>query len=214
MIGALRGKVMSLQGDTLLLDVNGVGYELTVTGSVICQAARDEISVRVYTDVREQAIVLFGFLTALEREVFLLIKKVKGIGPKGAMSVVSYLGAEGVLSAIGREDIDSFKKVPGIGKKTAERMIVELRESVESYLTEDISSPKTSGSELSGRIEIVRRASSDASSEESDVLLALEKLGFSRASARDALTAATKTLGNDVASGELLKVALASLHSQ
>ena len=213
MIGALRGRVISRQGDVIIFDVNGVGYELTVTSKVLAHLTEEEQTLRVYTDVREQAICLFGFFNLLEKEVFQLLRKVKGIGPKASMTIVSHLGAEGVLASIGRSDIEAFKQVPGVGKKTAERMIVELRESVEGYLETDlVSAPViTRGKSLSQGITVEK--DSAESGGESDVVLALEKLGFSKASAKEAVQAAKKSSGA-TSTGELLRISLASLHQE
>jgi Holliday junction DNA helicase RuvA len=210
MIGALRGKVIERNADRLIVDVSGVGYEVTVTAAVLQQLEGTEPEVRlvIFTDVKETSISLFGFVNGLEKEVFLLLKKVKGVGSKIALSVLSAIGAEGVLNSIGRNDISRFKTVSGIGGKTAERIIVELRENVQSFVQE-ISVPleiEKLPAPLAGKFSRV----------EQDVILALEKLGFPGERARQVVGAAVRDFGDvpeagNAGSGELLRRALANL---
>ena len=208
MIAALNGEVLEKQEGSLIVDVNGVGYLVSVTSVVAERAVTGEkIKLQIYTDVRETAIALYGFDAAIEREVFLLLKKVKGIGAHLALTIISFIGAEAVLSCIGQEDVDALKKVPGVGKKTAERVIVELREAVVGLLPT---------ANLAQRPVVVPKASiaSDLSSIEFDAVLALEKLGFRHEQAREAVAATLESsadlkLRKDA--GELLKAALAYL---
>ena len=173
MIGSLYGKITSKSGETLIIDVGGVGYEVTASSSVSALFPVSEKPVRliIFTDVKENSISLYGFQDALEKEVFLLLRKVKGIGSKLALGILSATGPETLLQAIAQNDVTRLKKVPGIGSKTAERVIVELRETV---------------TELTGGVLTQTLVAAAGSSEgrggfsgvEGDVVLALEKLGF------------------------------------
>lgn len=213
MIGYLRGKLLRKSGDEILLDVGGVGYELTVTTSVLAQAegADAEVALVVYTDMRENAIALYGFSEQSEKELFLLLKKVKGVGSRTALTVVSWMGPEELLSAIGNSDIGGLQRVPGIGKKTAERVIVELREQV-GLLARDLEEHRP----MARRIE---RIASPAGGDErvtADAVLALEKLGFPTERARSAVAATLKERGGERPEilkdpGELLRLALVHL---
>lgn len=198
MIAALRGTLAFKKGDEIVIDVGGVGYELTVTGAVLARANEigEPISVVVYTDVKENSISLCGFADTLEREVFQLLKKVKGVGTRIGLAIVSALGPEKLLVTIGRQDIAMLTQVPGIGKKLAERMIVELRESV-GQLANEV--PAT----LNGQLEQINGIGADA-------VLALEKLGFNRERARLAVKAAEEQATHHDA-GDLVREALRNL---
>jgi Holliday junction DNA helicase RuvA len=193
----------------LLVDVHGVGYIVTASARAMSRAAAvgSDIELVIYTDVKENAISLFGFADQLEREVFMLLKKVKGIGPKYGMAIVSSLGPEGVLSAIGRGEVARLKEVPGVGKKTAERVLVELREYVGDLARE--SADRT--------ILAVERLRDDTTAREplggteSDAVLALEKLGFARDRARKAVEAAVRENVAVHDAGELLRLSFAHL---
>lgn len=211
MIGSLRGEVVHRQENVIIIDVQGVGYEVTISDRVLGRSAVGaKLSLVVHTDVRENDISLFGFDSHLEREVFLLLKRVKGIGSRTAMSVVATLGAEGVLTAVGQEDITELKRVPGVGTKTAERMIVELREQVGALATSG--EPKRTGVPGS-RLSRPGESRSSVPSQGEDVVLALEKLGFPADRARQVVTRALEASPQQLLedSGELLRRALGSL---
>lgn len=224
MIGSLKGTVAAFLPDTIILDVSGVGYELTVTAAVLSRAAvGSELTISVYTDVRENAINLFGFADAGEKAVFLLLRKVKGIGSKTATAVLSSIGSNGVLKSIATGDHDALQAIPGIGKKTAARLVVELREQVVELVNSGAETAvhaggsakagpsRTAGkgtvSGLSRSIEIESRTI------ESDVILALEKLGFSKDRARQAVqtTLDSAAAGRFEQAGELLKQVLLNI---
>lgn len=216
MIGFLRGVLMRKAGSQILLDVGGVGYELTVTASVLLAtdaALGSELKLVVYTDVRENAIALFGFQEHAEKELFLLLKKVKGVGSRTALSIISWMRPEDLLSAIGRGDVTELQKVPGVGKKTAERLIVELREQV-GLLAHDFSNEVLPDR----RTQVRPSASSGAPGVGAvmDSVLALEKLGFSAERAQSAVNSALAAGGNSAEAllkdpGELLRAALVNL---
>lgn len=129
MIGWLRGRVISEEPSGLILDVGGVGYELTAPVGTLGRAASQaggEVELWVHTHVREDALELFGFASELERSVFRLLVSVPNVGPKTAVGVLGALPIADLSRAISARDLGRLGKVPGIGKKTAERLVVEL----------------------------------------------------------------------------------------
>ena len=127
MIGYLRGKVLRLENDACLLDVNGVGYRLVVPGNLLSNLRQgQECAFYTHLQVREDALVLFGFAEAAEYELFLQLLGVSGVGPKAAVSILSTLRPTALRQAIVLRDWKTITQVPGIGKKTAERMLLEL----------------------------------------------------------------------------------------
>ena len=127
MIGYLRGKVLRLENDTCLLDVNGVGYRLVVPGNLLSALRQgQECAFYTHLQVREDALVLFGFAETAEYELFLQLLGVSGIGPKAAVAILSALRPATLRQAIVLRDWKTITQVPGIGKKTAERMLLEL----------------------------------------------------------------------------------------
>jgi holliday junction DNA helicase RuvA len=131
MIARLRGTAAASTPEGLLLDVNGVGYLVAATPSVLRAAdAGAEVTVETYLHVREDALQLYGFADRGERELFLQLLTVNGIGPKVALAIVSGSPAEELRRAIAREDAARFQAIPGIGKKTAERIVLELKEKI------------------------------------------------------------------------------------
>lgn len=131
MIGKLRGKIQFISRDQLIVDVHGVGYLVSVPTSTAAQLMDgNDGTLLVYTQVREDAIVLYGFATSREKEVFELLNTVSGIGPKLALSVLSTLSPDSFCQAILEGNLKTLTTVPGIGKRTGERLIVELRDKV------------------------------------------------------------------------------------
>ena len=129
MIARLRGKPVASTPEGLILDVGGVGYLVAATPSVVRKAGgADEVTVETYLHVREDMLQLYGFADRAERELFLQLLTVNGIGPKVALAIVSGSPAEELRRAIVREDTARFIAIPGIGKKTAERIVLELKE--------------------------------------------------------------------------------------
>jgi Holliday junction DNA helicase RuvA len=129
MIGWLRGRVLSEEPSGLILDVQGVGYELLTPVGTLGRAPSHpsgEVELWVHTHVREDALDLFGFASELERRVFRLLVSVPNVGPKTAVGVLGALPIADLSRAISARDLGRLGKVPGIGKKTAERLVVEL----------------------------------------------------------------------------------------
>ena len=131
MIARLRGRPAGRTNDGLVLDVNGVGYLVAATPSVLRRAgAGADVTVETYLHVREDALQLYGFADSDERELFLHLLTVSGIGPKVALAVVSGSPSGELRKAIALGDHARFQAIPGIGKKTAERIVLELREKI------------------------------------------------------------------------------------
>jgi Holliday junction DNA helicase RuvA len=132
-IARLRGKPVASTPEGLVLDVGGVGYLVAATPSAVRKAdGADEVSVETYLHVREDALQLYGFADRGERELFVQLLTVNGIGPKVALAIVSGSPAEELRRAIVRGDYARFLAIPGIGRKTAERIVLELREKLGS----------------------------------------------------------------------------------
>jgi Holliday junction DNA helicase RuvA len=129
MIARLRGRPVARTADGLVLDVNGVGYLVHATPSAGATGG-DEITVETYLHVREDALQLYGFADAAERELFVQLLGVNGVGPKVALAIVSGSRPGELRKAIVREDVARFQAIPGIGKKTAERIVLELKEKI------------------------------------------------------------------------------------
>ena len=129
MIARLRGRIAGRAGPGLILDVNGVGYLVHAAPSVQRLGA-GEITVEIHTVVREDALQLFGFATADERQLFELLLGVNGVGPKVALAILSASTPAELRRAIARDDVKRFQAIPGIGLKTAQRVVLELKAAV------------------------------------------------------------------------------------
>jgi Holliday junction DNA helicase RuvA len=129
MIARLRGQPVAATAEGLVLDVGGVGYLIAATPSALRKAdGAEEVVVETYMHVREDTLQLYGFAERGERELFVQLLSVNGVGPKVALAIVSGSPAEELRRAIVREDAARFTAIPGIGKKTAERIVLELKE--------------------------------------------------------------------------------------
>jgi Holliday junction DNA helicase RuvA len=129
MIARLRGRLVANTPEGLVIDVGGVGYLVAATPAAARKAEReDEASLHTYLHVREDALQLYGFADGSERELFVQLLSVNGVGPKVALAIVSGSPADDLRRAITLEDSARFQAIPGIGKKTAERIVLELRE--------------------------------------------------------------------------------------
>lgn len=139
MIARLRGTPAGRSADGLVLDVGGVGYLLHATPTALRRAESGaEVSLETYLHVREDALQLYGFAEPAERELFVQLLSVSGIGPKVALSIVSGSSPAELRRAIALEDTDRFQAIPGIGRKTAQRVVLELKEKLGSGVPEPI----------------------------------------------------------------------------
>lgn len=135
MIGFLKGRLALKLPPSLMVDVNGVGYELEAPMSTFygLPAAGEPVALFTHLVVREDAHVLFGFGTESERRLFRGLLKVSGVGPKIALGILSGASVEDFLRIVEAEDIAMLTRIPGIGRKTAERVIIEMRDSVQKF---------------------------------------------------------------------------------
>lgn len=145
MIGYLKGKIISSKPTHILLDVNGVGYMIKISINTFERiSGKDTVSLFIYTNVKEDAITLFGFYSEAEKEMFELLISINGVGPKSALSLLSGISTDDLRQAIITNNIERIVAVPGIGRKTAERLILELKNKVRDIKEEGISPAKPS----------------------------------------------------------------------
>lgn len=146
MISYIRGELVAVEEEKVIVDVNGVGFGIFMPGQSMSQlpAIGEEVKLHTYMNVREDAMQLFGFLTRDDLNVFKLVIGVSGIGPKGGLNILSQLSPDELRFAVMSHDVKAISAAPGIGKKTAEKLIIELKDklSIEEVLerTEDTSS--------------------------------------------------------------------------
>jgi len=149
MIGHLRGRVASRRPPQLTIDVSGVGYELEAPLSTFftLPAIGEDVFLLTHLVVREDAHVLYGFATSDERQLFRMLLRVSGVGPKIALALLSGMSVEGFASCVRQQDVASLTRVPGIGRKTAERLVVEMRDRLAgAALSDDYPGAGTGGS--------------------------------------------------------------------
>jgi Holliday junction DNA helicase RuvA len=176
-IAHLRGHILDKQPNRIVIDVTGVGYEVFVPLSTFYDLGDvgDNVSLRTHTHVREDAILLYGFATELEQQLFERLIGVSGIGPKVALSVLSGIEPPELVRAIERGDLARLTAIPGVGKKTSERIVLELKDRLPRAVAAAI-----------------EPAAAAAPSMRDDVLSALVNLGYHRPLAEKAVDAAMK----------------------
>ena len=180
MIAHLRGRILEKQPNRIIVDANGVGYDVSVPLSTFygLGEAGSEIALRIHTHVREDALSLYGFATRLEQELFERLISVSGIGPKVALAVLSGIEPPELVGAIERADLARLTAIPGVGKKTSERIVLELKDRL----------PRAAVAALTGVAETRTPAIKE------DVLSALVNLGYHRPLAEKAADAAVKAV--------------------
>jgi Holliday junction DNA helicase RuvA len=190
MIGRLTGRLVDKSPPQVVVDVHGVGYEIDVPMSSFYNlpALGESVTLLTHFVVREDAQLLYGFLTATERSTFRELVKISGVGPRTALSILSGLSVGELAQAVTRQDGARLVKVPGIGKKTAERLLLELK----GKLGADLAAPSNA-------------ALSDA---QTDIAQALQALGYNEREAQAAL----KALPADVGVSDGIKLALKALN--
>ena len=180
MIAFLRGRVLDKQPNRIIVDVSGVGYDVQIPLSTFYEVGEEgaEVTLRVYTHVREDALQLYGFITDLERQVFERLIGISGIGPKLAIAVLSGMDSREVISAIQRADVARLTGIPGIGKKTAERIVLELKDRLTQLAQPEVAE-LAAGASASDRLR-------------DDLLSALQNLGYHRPQAEKAVDVTLK----------------------
>jgi holliday junction DNA helicase RuvA len=204
MIAHLSGTLLSKQATSVILDVGGVGYEVTIPLSTFYDLddAGSPVQLRIYTHVREDILQLYGFKTARERELFLKIISVSGIGPKLGITLLSGMNADELIASIRTNNLARLTLIPGIGRKTAERLVVELREKVAEMSSAQLEE------ELGAKEEVAAGLKGDTV--RSDALSALLNLGYQRSSAEKAIDSALSE-GGDVTVESVLRRGLRKL---
>jgi Holliday junction DNA helicase RuvA len=189
MIGRITGTLAEKSPPLVLVDVGGVGYEIDVPMSTFYNlpGLGERVVLLTHFVVREDAQLLYGFLTAAERATFRLLVKISGVGPRTALAILSGLSVAELSQAVAAQDTARLVKVPGIGKKTAERLLLELK----GKLAPDLSLPTTAATDM-----------------QNDIVQALMALGYNEREA----AAALKALPADVGVSEGIKLALKSLN--
>ena len=198
MIGYLAGVIRSKISPFVLLDVNGIGYEVQLPESSFEQLPElgEELQIYTHLQVREDSHALFGFLQQIERDIFRILLKIRGVGPRSAVSILSELTLDDIVTCARLNDPRVLEKVPGIGAKTAKRLIIDLRDKVSEFPEHFVADGIQDGSEHGLRDNI------------RDVVDALVALGYSK---REANSAIEMARGESQSTEELLHLALASM---
>ncbi|MBC5745342.1 Holliday junction branch migration protein RuvA [Lachnospiraceae bacterium MD308] len=199
MIQFIRGKLVSVEEDRAIVDVNGVGYGIfmSVQSLSLLPQTGSEVKIHTYLNVKEDAMQLFGFLTRDDLMIFRLLIGVNGIGPKGGQAILSVLSPDDLRFAVLAGDVKAISAAPGIGKKTAEKLILELRDKlkIEDALEHKVSETVDSG-----------RTGKGADHVQSEAVQALVALGYGSTEALRAVKQVPSDEGTDVES--VLKAAL------
>lgn len=141
MIAYITGKVISKTSNSVIIENNGIGYEVFIPLSTFYHLPDDrkEVSLYIYPHVKDETLSLFGFYSMLEKRLFLMLISVTGIGPRLAVNILSGIDPEDLLNAISKEDIQHLSRIPGVGRKTAKRMVLELKDkSTNMIISENI----------------------------------------------------------------------------
>ncbi len=197
MITSLHGKLVDALPTQVTVDVNGVGYEVLIPLSSFDKlpAPGRDVKLLTHLAVREDAHVLYGFMSAAERELFrLLINTISGIGPKIALNILSGMNPTAFRGAVANGDVQALSQISGVGKKTAERIVVELKDKI--------------GAAGAWEAGSAQRALSPEDRKINDAALALMALGFKQIEAQDALRAALNALGPKATVEELVRASL------
>ena len=198
MIEFLKGKIADLSVNRLCIDVNGVGYVVSVseTTASLMPSVGEEVKIYTYMSVREDGVSLFGFPTYDDLEIFKLLISVSGVGPKGALGILSVLTPDDLRFAILSGDSKAIAKAPGIGKKSAERVIIDLKDKISAEDT--VRQALGPGDQISQAPEGAR----------DEAVEALVALGYSSSDAFKAVKEAAAALGADADTDTLLRAAL------
>lgn len=201
MIAFLTGKLIEKSANTVIVDVGGVGYEVAIPLSTFYEIgeAGETVELRVYTNVREDAIQLFGFKTQREKDLYLKLISVQGVGAKSGITMLSGMSADEIVAALRSENLAKLTSIPGVGRKTAERLVIELRDKV-GELSAGASAAASMG------------AASGIGSDDvyDDALSALVNLGYQKHAAEKALQQA-RSEGVEPNVQKLLRAALQRL---
>jgi Holliday junction DNA helicase RuvA len=199
MIGHLRGQLLLKKPNMVLLDVHGVGYEISIplTSFYELPGEGSEISLRIHTHVREDTLALFGFNTQREKDLFLKMISISGIGPKLAVGILSGARVEELAQAIAEGNLARLTAIPGVGRKTAERLVLELKSQITPFLL-----PEQAGAAPEAQ---------KPSAIEEDILSALVNLGYQKGAAEKALSMVLRSGESDRSFEDVLRKTLRRL---
>ena len=202
MISRLRGKIVEIDGDCITVDVQGVGYSVLCSSALLATLElNSEQSLSIFTAVKEDSIRLFGFESNAEKQMFLLLNKVSGMGPRSSLDVISNVPIRDLLRAIGSGDVNALMSIKGVGKKKAERIVVELKDLVVTMVDERSSTARDLTAMKGDLRSGIKPLSSDA-------VAALEVLGFPRREAEVAVCKAVESGWGQSEVGDLVREAL------
>ncbi len=201
MIAFLSGKLLEKSANSVIVDVSGVGYEVAIPLSTFYEIGEvgETVELRVYTSVREDAIQLFGFKTQREKDLYLKLISVQGVGAKSGITMLSGMSADEIVSALRTENLAKLTSIPGVGRKTAERLVVELRDKVG-----ELSAGVSAGASMGAVAGVGSEGIYD------DALSALVNLGYQKNAAEKALQQARQD-GVEANVQKLLRAALQRL---
>ncbi|MET0625538.1 MAG: Holliday junction branch migration protein RuvA [Pyrinomonadaceae bacterium] len=203
MISHLSGNLLAKHATSVVVEVGGVGYEVTIPVTTFYDLGDVGAGVRlnIYTHVREDALQLFGFRTLRERELFTLLISVSGIGPKSAVAMLSGMSADEIITAIRQNNYARITSIPGVGRKTAERLVIELRDKMAALSSPALEQEIAAGGPTAAQSEDALRE---------DTLAALLQLGFPKPAADKAINSAMQE-GGDLSVETLLRRSLRQL---
>jgi Holliday junction DNA helicase RuvA len=203
MIAHLSGTLLAKHATSVIVDVGGVGYEVTIPVTTFYDLGElgEAVRLQIYTHVREEALQLFGFRTLRERELFTLLISVSGIGPKSAVAMLSGMSADEIVTAIRQSNYARITSIPGVGRKTAERLVIELRDKMAALSSPALEEQIKAGGPTAAQSEDALRE---------DTLAALLQLGFPKPAAEKAITGAMQE-GGDLSVETLLRRSLRQL---
>lgn len=192
---------MEKQATSVIIEVGGVGYEVTIPLSTFYELGEEgaDVSLRIYTHVREDILQLFGFKSEREKQLYLKLISVQGIGAKSGISMLSGMSAEEIVTAIRTDNLARLTSIPGVGKKTAERLVIELRDKLNEFTAQSALERAASGGSA--------QAEAPADAVFDDALSALVNLGYQRNAAEKALKQAIKD-GTEISVQKLLRKSL------
>ena len=184
MIGQLRGKLAEKRPNSVLVDVGGVGYVVAVSLSTYAALGElhTEVTLLVHTHVREDALALYGFISAREKQLFEMLISASGVGPSLALKILSGMSVEELVPAIRGNDLARLTRIPGVGRKTAERMVVELKDRLDAISAEVMMKPTVA-------------SACGVTDVEADVVSALVNLGYDARAAEDAVKVGARASG-------------------
>jgi len=200
MIAFLTGKLLEKQANSVIVDVGGVGYEVTIPLSTFYEIGEigDDIQLRIYMHVREDALQLFGFKTEREKQLYLKLISVQGIGAKSGITMLSGMSADEIIVAIRTDNLARLISIPGVGRKTAERLVIELRDKLND-LSSTAAQQQLSTTGTGGNV--------TADAVYDDAISALTNLGYQRNAAEKALKQAVQE-GTEMSVQKLLRRSL------